>query len=139
MTEAKRTKRASSGHKAATPKKSTATVNEMAQQFTVEVVAVLAATMRTSIDDHCRLAAATALLNRGHGRTLAEMPKPVVIPMGGTLTAGGRSVLAAVAGGAIGGNEGSRLIAAIGALAQVAEVDELASRIVALEVRHGNP
>ena len=52
---------------------------------------------------------------------------------GDTLTDQGRAVLIAVAAGALAPGQGSQLIAAIGALARVAEIDELTSRILKLE------
>jgi hypothetical protein len=55
---------------------------------------------------------------------------------GDTLTDQGRAVLSAVSAGALAPGQGSQLIAAIGALARVAEIDELAERITKLEVKH---
>ena len=55
---------------------------------------------------------------------------------GNTLTEQGRAVLRAVSTGALAPGQGSQLIAAIGALARVAEIDELTARITALEVKH---
>jgi len=62
-----------------------------------------------------------------------EQPTAIQIPAGGTLTAQGRAVLAAVSSGALAPGQGSQLIAAIGTLARVAEIDELETRIAALE------
>ncbi|PUE62578.1 hypothetical protein B9Z45_03090 [Limnohabitans sp. 2KL-17] len=55
---------------------------------------------------------------------------------GDTLTDQGRAVLGAVSAGALAPGQGSQLIAAIGALARVAEIDELTARITALEGKH---
>ena len=55
---------------------------------------------------------------------------------GNTLTEQGRAVLGAVSAGALAPGQGSQLIAAIGALARVAEIDELSARITALEGKH---
>jgi len=52
---------------------------------------------------------------------------------GDTLTDQGRAVLSAVSAGALAPGQGSQLIAAIGALARVAEIDELTARIIKLE------
>ena len=57
---------------------------------------------------------------------------------GGTLTEQGRAVLASVAAGELAPSQGAALVGAIGALARVAEVDELAQRVAALEAKHGN-
>ena len=55
----------------------------------------------------------------------------------GTLTEQGRAVLRAVAGGQLAPGQGAALVGAIGALARVIEIDELAARIAALEERSG--
>ncbi|MEZ5629327.1 MAG: DUF5681 domain-containing protein [Burkholderiaceae bacterium] len=57
----------------------------------------------------------------------------------GTLTEQGRAVLAAVAGGELAPGQGAQLVAAIGNLARVAEVDELAARVAALEKARDEP
>ena len=64
-----------------------------------------------------------------------EQPVELQWPAEGTLTAQGRAVLAAVADGAVAPSQGAQLLAAISSLARVTEVDELLSRIVALEER----
>lgn len=65
-----------------------------------------------------------------------EPPQPLTLP-GGSLTEQGRAVLASVASGELAPGQGAALVGAIGALARVAEVDELAARVAALEVRYG--
>ena len=54
----------------------------------------------------------------------------------GTLTEQGRAVLAAVAAGELAPGQGAQLLAAIGALARVVEIDELSARVAALEASH---
>lgn len=54
----------------------------------------------------------------------------------GTLTEQGRAVLAAVAAGTLAPGQGAALLGAIGTLARVSEVDELAARVVTLEKHH---
>lgn len=82
--------------------------------------------------------AARLLLERAIAPLKAMEPtQPITLP-DGTLTDQGRAVLAAVAAGALAPGQGSQLITAIGALARVAEIDELSARITALEVQHGN-
>ncbi|MDD2809445.1 DUF5681 domain-containing protein [Rhodoferax sp.] len=66
-----------------------------------------------------------------------EPTQPITLP-DGSLTDQGRAVLTAVAAGALAPGQGSQLIAAIGALARVAEIDELEKRMTALENQHGN-
>ena len=62
----------------------------------------------------------------------AEVAVPLALP-DGTLTEQGRAVLGAVAAGRIAPGQGAALLAAIGTLARVVEVDELERRIAALE------
>ena len=65
----------------------------------------------------------------------AEQAQALHLP-DGTLTAQGRAVLAAVSAGELAPGQGAALLGAIGTLARVAEVDELARRIEALEGKH---
>ena len=67
----------------------------------------------------------------------AEQAQAVNIPEG-TLTDKGRAVLDAVAAGELAPGQGAALLAAIGTLARVAEIDELTERIKRLEQQHGN-
>lgn len=64
-----------------------------------------------------------------------ESPAPIALP-DGTLTAQGRAVLLAVAGGQLAPTQGAALLGAIGTLGRIAEIDELAQRICALEAKH---
>ena len=66
-----------------------------------------------------------------------EHAQALPLPDGGTLTAQGRAVLSAVAAGELAPGQGAQLLAAIGSLARVTEIDELAARIAALEGKHG--
>ena len=60
---------AGKGRPPGVPNKATAAVREIAQQYTVEAVEALAAVMRDASASHsARVSAATALLDRGHGR-----------------------------------------------------------------------
>lgn len=67
-----------------------------------------------------------------------EQPQAIDTPPG-TLTDQGRAVLAAVAAGELAPGQGAQLLAAIGTLGKVVEVDELAARITALEKQHAKP
>ena len=67
-----------------------------------------------------------------------EPTQPLTLP-DGTLTERGRAVLASVADGVLAPGQGAQLVAAIGQLARVAEVDELAARITALEAKNEKP
>lgn len=61
-----------------------------------------------------------------------ELAVPLALP-DGSLTEQGRAVLAAVSVGDLAPGQGAQLLAAIGALARVAEIDELTERITKLE------
>ncbi|MBK1685521.1 hypothetical protein CKO18_18375 [Rhodoferax fermentans] len=54
-------------------------------------------------------------------------------PESGTLTAKADAVLSAVAAGQLAPTQAAQLITAIGSLAKITEIDELAARITALE------
>ena len=64
-----------------------------------------------------------------------EQPQAIDLPSG-SLTEQGRAVLAAVARGELAPGQGAQLLAAIGTLGKVLEVDELTARIAALEAKH---
>ena len=68
-----------------------------------------------------------------------EHAQALPLPDGGTLTAQGRAVLSAVAAGELAPGQGAQLLAAIGSLARVTEVDELADRVAALEQKNAKP
>ena len=68
-----------------------------------------------------------------------EQAVELQLPDGGTLTAQGRAVLSAVAAGELAPGQAAQLIAALGTLAKIHEVDELAARITALEATHAKP
>jgi len=65
-----------------------------------------------------------------------EHTQELDLPEGGTLTAQGRAVLCAVAMGELAPGQGASLLAAIGSLARVTEIDELETRIATLEKHH---
>lgn len=67
-----------------------------------------------------------------------EQAQAIALP-GGSLADQGRAVLAAVAAGELAPSQGAALVAAIGSLARVVEVDELAARVAALEDRNAKP
>ena len=68
-----------------------------------------------------------------------EQAVELQLPDGGTLTAQGRAVLSAVAAGELAPGQGAQLLAAIGSLARVTEIDELNARITVLEEQHAKP
>jgi hypothetical protein len=79
--------------------------------------------------------AARLLLERTVAPLKATEPTVAVDMAGQTLTDQGRAVLAAVAAGHVAPGQGASLVAAIGTLARVTELDELSARVAALEAR----
>lgn len=67
-----------------------------------------------------------------------EQAVALQLPDGSTLTAKAAAVLSAAAAGDLAPGQAAQLIAALGTLAKIHEVDELAARITALEAQHGN-
>ncbi len=61
------------------------------------------------------------------------------LPEGGTLSAKASAVLSAASAGDLAPGQAAQLIAALGTLAKINEVDELAARIEKLEATHGKP
>jgi hypothetical protein len=68
-----------------------------------------------------------------------EQAQELDLPEGGTLTAQGRAVLSAVALGELAPGQGAQLLAAIGSLARVTELDEMEARLTKLEAAHAKP
>ena len=64
-----------------------------------------------------------------------EQAVALQLPEGGTLTAQGKAVLSAVAAGTLAPGQGTQLLAAIGTLAKVTEIDELEARLTKLEAQ----
>lgn len=60
------------------------------------------------------------------------------LPLEGTLTAKAAAVLAAAGAGELAPTQAAQLITALGSLAKITEIDELAARIAALEAQHDN-
>ena len=84
-------------------------------------------------------AAARLLLERAIAPLkAAEQPQALTLP-DGTLTDQGRAVLASVASGELAPGQGAALLGAIGTLARVAEIDELAARVAVLEQKNAKP
>ena len=83
--------------------------------------------------------AARLLLERAIAPLKFVEPAQALALPNGTLTEQGRAVLASVAAGELAPSQGAALVGAIGALARVADADELAQRVAALEAKHGNP
>lgn len=83
------------------------------------------------------VAAARLLLERTVAPLKAiETVQPISLPEG-NLTSQGCAVLASVAAGVLAPGQGAALLGAIGTLARVVEIDELAARVAALESANG--
>jgi len=84
-------------------------------------------------------AAARLLLERAIAPLKSIEPTQAITLPDGTLTDQGRAVLGAVAAGELAPGQGAALVSAIGTLARVTEIDELAKRINKLEEKqNGN-
>lgn len=82
--------------------------------------------------------AARLILERVLPALKAVEPAQALSLPDGSLTDQGRAVLASVAAGELAPGQGAALLGAIGTLARVSEIDELAARVAALEGKHGN-
>lgn len=82
--------------------------------------------------------AARLILERVLPALKAVEPAQALSLPNGSLTDQGRAVLASVAAGELAPGQGAALLGAIGTLARVSEIDELAARVAALETRHAN-
>lgn len=98
---------------------------------------LLAAMMARALDGD--VGAARLLLERAIAPLkAAEQSQALSLP-DGSLTDQGRAVLASVAAGELAPGQGAALLGAIGTLARVAEIDELARRIEVLEEKNAKP
>ena len=68
-----------------------------------------------------------------------EQAVALQLPEGGTLTAKASAVLSAAAAGDLAPGQAAQLIAALGTLAKITEIDELAARVAVLEAQGAKP
>lgn len=92
---------------------------------------LLEAMMKRALDGD--VGAARLLLERAVAPLKSVDPAQALALPGETLTERGQAVLSAVEAGVLSPGQGAALIGAIGSLARVTEVDELAARVAALE------
>ncbi len=98
---------------------------------------LLAAMMTKALEGD--VGAARLLLERAIAPLrVVEQAVELQLPADGTLTAKAIAVLSAAAAGDLAPGQAAQLIAALGTLAKIHEVDELAARITALEAQRGN-
>jgi hypothetical protein len=109
----------------------TGEVGRIRASISALVPELLAALMTRALDGD--VGAARLLLERAIA-PLKAAEQPMALNLSdGTLTEQGRAVLASVAAGELAPGQGAQLLAAIGALARVSEIDELTARVAALE------
>jgi hypothetical protein len=68
-----------------------------------------------------------------------EQAVELQLPADGTLTAKASAVLSAAAAGELAPGQAAQLIAALGTVAKISEIDDLATRITKLEEQHAKP
>lgn len=93
-----------------------------------EIIAALVAQAKTGDPAAARLLLERVIPPLKAAETMQRLALP-----DGTLTEQGRAVLAAVAAGELAPGQGALLMGAIGNLARLVEIDELARRVEALE------
>lgn len=114
----------------------TGEVAQIRAAIAARVPELLAAMMTRALDGD--VGAARLLLERAVAPLkAAESTQTLMLPTG-SLTEQGRAVLASVAHGELSAGQGATLLSAIGALARVAELDELAVRVAELEKRYAS-
>jgi hypothetical protein len=115
-------------------KPGTGEVAKIRARITERVPELLAALMEKALEGD--VGAARLLLERTIAPLKAvEQPEALTLPEG-PLTDQGRAVLRATASGVLAPGQGAQLIAAIGSLARVVEIDELEARLTKLEGKH---
>ena len=113
----------------------TGDVSKLRAAIAKQVPGILDAMMTKALDGD--VGAARLLLERAVPPLKAMEPTLALTLPDGTLTDQGRAVLRSVAKGVLAPSQGAALLGAIGTLARVTEIDELETRIAALEVRNG--
>ena len=113
----------------------TGEVGKLRAAIAKRVPDLLDAMMAKALDGD--VGAARLLLERAIAPLKAMEPTLALTLPDGTLTDQGHAVLRSVADGVLAPSQGAALLGAIGTLARVTEIDELETRIAALEVRNG--
>lgn len=111
-------------------------VAQIRAAIAARVPELMAAMMAKALDGD--VGAARLLLERAVAPLkAAEQTQALMLPEG-SLTEQGRAVLASVASGELAPGQGATLLGAIGTLARVVEIDDLAARVAELERKHAN-
>lgn len=110
-------------------------VSKLRAAIADRVPELLAAMMTRALDGD--VGAARLLLERAVAPLKGiEQTVTLQLPDDGTLSAKGNAVLSATAAGVLAPGQAVQLIAAMGTLAKIHEVNELSERIAALEAQH---
>lgn len=125
-----------SGNPAGRPK-GTGEVSKLREAIKAHVPAIVERLTAQALEGDVQ--SARLLLERTIAPLKAVEPSQALALPNGTLTEQGRAVLAAVAAGELAPGQGAALVSAIGALARVSEIDELAARVAALEKTNAKP
>lgn len=104
--------------------------------ISARVPELLTAMMNKALDGD--VGAARLLLERAVAPLKAAEPTQLLNLPQSSLTEQGRAVLASVASGELAPGQGATLLGAIGTLARVVEIDDLAARVAELERKHAN-
>lgn len=116
-------------------KPGTGEVAKLRAAISVRVPELLETLMNKALEGD--IGAARLLLERAIAPLKSVDPAQVLKLGGETLTERGHAVLGAVQAGELSPGQGAALIGAIGSLARVTEIDELAARVDALEKTNG--
>jgi hypothetical protein len=111
-------------------------VAQIRAAISARVPELLTAMMNKALDGD--VGAARLLLERAVAPLKAAEPTQVLTLPQSSLTEQGRAVLASVASGELAPGQGATLLGAIGTLARVVEIDDLAARVAELERKHAN-
>lgn len=111
-------------------------VAQIRAAIAARVPELLTALMAKALDGD--VGAARLLLERAVAPLKAAEQTQALKSPEGSLTEQGRAVLASVASGELAPGQGASLLGAIGTLARVVEIDDLAARVVELERKHAN-
>lgn len=125
-----------SGNPAGRPK-GTGEVAKLREAIKAHVPAIIENLVARALEGD--IGASRLLLERTVAPLKAMEPAQALALPDGTLTEQGRAVLSAVANGELAPSQGAALVSAIGALARVSEIDELAARVAALENANAKP
>jgi len=115
-------------------KPGTGEIAKLRAAISARVPELLDTLMKKALDGD--VGAARLLLERAVAPLKSVDPAQVLNLPGDTLTERGQAVLGAIEAGELSPGQGAALIGAIGSLARVTEIDDLAARVAELEKAH---